>query len=64
MPLSEDDQRRLDEIERALQRDAPKFAAGHPPSSGSGGADWSAGAVVPIGMVLLVAGRRRHRCWG
>jgi Protein of unknown function (DUF3040) len=46
MPLSEDDQRRLDEIERALQRDDPKFAAGHPPSSGSGGA-------------TLLIGRRR-----
>jgi len=28
VPLSEDEQRRLDEIERALYRDDPKFAAG------------------------------------
>jgi len=28
MPLSKDEQRRLDEIERALYRDDPKFAAG------------------------------------
>ena len=28
MRLSEDEQRRLDEIERALYRDDPKFAAG------------------------------------
>jgi hypothetical protein len=28
MPLSEDEQRRLDEMERALRRDDPKFAAG------------------------------------
>jgi len=28
MPLSEEEQRKLDEIERAFQRDDPKFAAG------------------------------------
>jgi hypothetical protein len=56
MPLSEDEQRRLDEMERALQRDDPKFAAGQ-----SIERIWlrrmvAAGSAVLIGMVLLVAG--------
>src|SRR6476620_2822061 len=56
MPLSEYEQRRLDEMERALQRDDPKFAAGH-----SIDRIWlrrmvAAGAAMLIGMVLLVAG--------
>ena len=56
MPLSEDDQRRLDEIERALQRDDPKFAAGHSLERFRQRRLVAAGAVVLIGMVLLVAG--------
>ena len=56
MPLSEDDQRRLDEIERALQRDDPKFAAGHSLERLRHGRMVAAGAVVLIGMVLLVVG--------
>ena len=56
MPLSEDDQRRLDEIERALQRDDPKFAAGHSLERLRRRRLVPAGAVVLIGMVLLVAG--------
>ena len=56
MPLSEDDQRRLDEIERALQRDDPKFAAGHSLDRFRQRRLVAAGAVVLIGMVLLVAG--------
>jgi len=56
MPLSEDDQRRLDEIERALQRDDPKFAAGHSLDRFRRRRLVAAGAVVLIGMVLLVAG--------
>ena len=54
MPLSEDDQRRLDEIERALQRDDPKFAAGHSLERLRQRRLVAAGAVVLIGMVLLV----------
>jgi hypothetical protein len=56
MPLSEDDQRRLDEIERALQRDDPKFAAGRSLERLRQRRLVAAGAVVLIGMVLLVAG--------
>jgi len=56
MPLSEDDQRRLDEIERALQRDDPKFAAGHSLERLRQRRLVAAGAVVLIGMVLLVVG--------
>ena len=53
MPLSEDDQRRLDEIERGLQQDDPKFAAGQ---SLDRRRKVVAGVVVLIGMVLLVVG--------
>jgi uncharacterized membrane protein HdeD (DUF308 family) len=56
MPLSEDDQRRLDEIERALQRDDPKFAAGHSLERLRQPRLVAAGAVVLIGIVLLVVG--------
>ncbi len=56
MPLSEDDQRRLDEIERALQRDDPKFAAGRSLERLRQRRLVAAGAVVLIGMVLLVVG--------
>jgi len=59
MPLSEDDQRRLDEIERALQRDDPKFAAGQSLERFRQRRQRrlvAAGAVVLIGMVLLVVG--------
>ncbi len=56
MPLSEDDQRRLDEIERALQRDDPKFAAGHSLERFRQRRLVAAGAVVGIGVVLLVVG--------
>ena len=56
MPLSEDDQRRLDEIERALQRDDPKFAAGQSLERLRWRRMVAAGAVVLIGMVLLVVG--------
>ena len=56
MPLSEDDQRRLDEIERALQRDDPKFAAEHSLERLRQRRLVAAGAVVLIGMVLLVVG--------
>ncbi len=56
MPLSEDDQRRLDEIERALQRDDPKFTAGHSLERFRRRRLVAAGAVVLIGMVLLVVG--------
>jgi len=56
MPISEDEQRRLDEMERDLQRDDPNFATGQ-----SIERIWlrrmvAAGAALLIGMVLLVAG--------
>jgi hypothetical protein len=56
MPISEDEQRRLDEMERDLQRDDPNFATGQ-----SIERIWlrrmvAAGAAILIGMVLLVAG--------
>jgi len=56
MPLSEDEQRRLNEIERALYQDDPKFAAGQ----SLGRLRWrrlvAAASVVLIGMVLLIVG--------
>ena len=54
MPLSEDDQRRLDEIERALQRDDPKFAAGH---SLKRTGRWHARTSIPAGNTAGGAGR-------
>ena len=56
MPLSEDDQRRLDEIERGLQRDDPKFAAGQSLDRRRRRRIVAAAVVVLIGVVLLVAG--------
>jgi hypothetical protein len=56
MPLSEDDQRRLDEIERGLQRDDPKFASGHSLEQFRFRRMVAAGVVVLIGVVLLVVG--------
>jgi hypothetical protein len=56
MPLSEDDQRRLDEIERGLQRDDPKFAAGQSLDRLRRRRMIAAGTVVSIGIVLLVVG--------
>jgi len=56
MPLSEDEQRRLDEIERALHRDDPKFAAGQSIERLWQRRIVAAGAAMLIGMVLLVVG--------
>ena len=56
MPLSEDDQRRLDEIERGLQRDDPKFAALQSLDRRRRRRMIAAGVVVLIGVVLLVVG--------
>jgi hypothetical protein len=56
MPLSEDEQRRLDEIERALRREDPKFAAGHSIERIWQRRTVAAGATVLIGMVLLIVG--------
>jgi hypothetical protein len=56
VPLSEDEQRRLDEIERALYRDDPTFAAGQSLERLRRRRMVAAGAVVLIGMVLLVVG--------
>ena len=55
MPLSEDEQRWLDEIERALHADDPKFAAGHS-VEGVWRRRTAAAAVVLIGVVLFVVG--------
>ena len=56
MPLSEDDQRRLNEIERALQAEDPKFAASHSIERIWRRRTVVAGAVVLIGVMLLVVG--------
>jgi len=56
MPLSEDEQRRLDEIERALHVEDPKFAAGHSIERAWLRRTLTAGAVVLMGVVLLVVG--------
>ena len=56
MPLSEDDQRRLDEIERGLQRDDPKFAAGQSLERLRLRRIVAAAGLVLIGLVLLVVG--------
>lgn len=55
MPLSEDEQRRLDEIERALYRDDP-FATGQSIEHIWLRRTVAAAATVMIGMVLLVVG--------
>ena len=56
MPLSEDEQRRLDEIERALHHDDPKFAARQTIDRVWLRRTVAAAAAVLIGMVLLVVG--------
>ena len=56
MPLSEDEQRRLDEMEHALRRDDPKFAAGQSIERIWLRRTVAAGATALTGMVLLVAG--------
>ena len=56
MPLSEDEQRRLDEIERAFHRDDPRFAAGQSFERFRRRLVIAGGAAVLIGMVLLVVG--------
>jgi len=56
MPLSEDEQRRLDEMERALRRDDPKFAAGQSIEHIWLRRTVAAGATALTGIVLLVAG--------
>jgi hypothetical protein len=56
MPLSEDDQGRLDEIERALRADDPKFAAGHSIERVSRRRAVTAGAMALIGAVQIVVG--------
>jgi Protein of unknown function (DUF3040) len=56
VPLSDDEQRRLDEIERALYRDDPMFAASQSLTRLRRRRLIAAAAVVLIGMVLLVVG--------
>ena len=55
MPLSEDEQRQLDEIERALHEEDPKFA-GHSIERAWRRHTFAAGAVVLVGVMLLVVG--------
>ncbi|AVZ39156.1 MULTISPECIES: DUF3040 domain-containing protein [unclassified Dietzia] len=58
MPLSEHEQRMLDEIENALYADDPKFASSVRKTGGAGGRR-PAGVVVVLGLVgvaLLVGG--------
>ena len=56
MPLSEDDQRRLDEIERALYRDDPRFAAGQSIDRLRRRRTIASAAASLVGTVLLVVG--------
>ena len=56
MPLSEDDQRRLDEIERALYRDDPRFAAGQSIDRLRRRRAIASAAAFLVGTVLLIAG--------
>ena len=56
MPLSEEEQRKLDEIERAFHRDDPKFAAGQSFERFRRRRVVAASAAVLIGVVLLVVG--------
>ena len=56
MPLSEDEQRRLDEIERAFRDHDPKFAARQTIARVWLRRTVAAAATVMIGMVLLVVG--------
>jgi len=62
MPLSEEEQRKLDEIERAFHRDDPKFAAGQSFERFRRRRVVAAGAAVLIGMVLLVVGAGPDAC--
>ncbi len=56
MPLSEDDQRRLDEIERSLYRDDLRFAAGQSIDRLRHRRAITSGAAFLVGTVLLVVG--------
>lgn len=56
MPLSEDEQRRLDEIERALYADDPKFTVGHSIERVRRRRIIVASAVALTGVVLLIVG--------
>ena len=56
MPLSEDDQRKLDEIERALYRDDPRFAAGRSIDRLRRRRTIASAAAFLVGTVLLVVG--------
>ena len=56
MPLSEDDQRRPDEIERALYRDDPRFAAGQTIDRLRRHRAITSVAAFLVGAVLLVVG--------
>jgi len=57
MPLSEDDQRRLDEIEQSLTRDDPQFAARVNVQSRRRRRVLGAVLGFAVGAVLLIAGR-------
>ena len=56
MPLSEGEQRRLDEIERALQKDDPRFASIITIDQFRRHRAILAGAIFVLGMVALVTG--------
>lgn len=56
MPLSEGEQRRLDEIERALKLDDPKFAANITIEGLRRHRAIVCGALFVLGMVALVVG--------
>ena len=56
VPLSEDEQRRLDEIERALQREDPKFAARQSIDRVRWRRMVAAVTIVLLGLLLLVVG--------
>ena len=56
MPLSEGEQRRLDEIERALKTDDPKFAANITIDRLRRHGAIVAGVIFALGMVAVVGG--------
>ena len=56
MPLSEDEQRRLDEIERALYQEDPRFAAGQSIDRLRRRRAITSIAAFLVGTVLLVVG--------
>jgi len=56
MPLSEDEQRRLDEIERALYQEDPRFAAGQSIDRLRRRRAITSVAALLVGTVLLVVG--------